>query len=244
MQKLNYELEVLVDGNRIKEYIHDGNVYVEGKENSPFSLRLTNNSWERKLFVPTIDGLSVMDGETASYSSRGYIVDPYSAVRVDGWRKSDSNVAEFFFSGMDKSYSKRLGKGTKNLGVIGVAVFSEKKKPIPIVRFHIDDDIKMGWDFGSERGSNTVVRCLSTSNFGGASLSAFSAQLGTGFGDNKRSEVIAVSYDRQDSPECVLELFYNSRKELEKMGVQLNREPVYVSPQSFPGQKYCKDPDN
>jgi hypothetical protein len=132
MQKSNYEVEVLVNGKPLKEYLHEGRMYVEGREGTTFSLRLRNSTGSRKLFVPSIDGLSVMNGEEARHDSSGYIVRPWSAVTVDGWRTSDESVAEFYFSRPDDSYRKRMERGN-NLGVIGVAVFSEKEMPQPVV---------------------------------------------------------------------------------------------------------------
>jgi len=110
MTKNNYEVEVLVNGRPVKEYSHEFRTYIEGKQKTTFSLRLKNNSSVRKLFVPSIDGLSVMDGKECSFDSSGYIVGPYSSITIDGWRTSDSEVAQFYFSDAKSSYRKRMGK--------------------------------------------------------------------------------------------------------------------------------------
>lgn len=129
MLKNNYEVEVLINGKAAKEFAHKGKVYIEGREGTRFSIRMKNNSYSRKLFVPTIDGLSVMNGEEGSYSSSGYIVKGHDSITIDGWRTSDSEVAEFYFSTPEGSYRKKMDKGN-NLGIIGVAVFDEKVQPI------------------------------------------------------------------------------------------------------------------
>src|SRR5207245_1882656 len=94
------------------------------RKDTKFSIKIRNNSYSRKLFVPTVDGLSIMDGKDADYHSGGYIVQGHSSITIDGWRTSDKDVAEFFFSSPEGSYRKQMHKGD-NLGIIGVAVFDE-----------------------------------------------------------------------------------------------------------------------
>lgn len=273
MIKNNCEVEVLVNGKPLKEYSHNGNLYVEGKKGSTFSIRLRNNSGKRKLFVPSIDGLSVMNGEECSFDSSGYIVRPYSSLTIDGWRISDNEVAEFYFSAPNDSYRKRMKRGN-NLGVIGVAIFDEKDKPVPPVtiiekhihphychsrwcgwcqRFHGCCDGCTGYHLTTSAGAGTFTLDASATN---ASLNvsnsvnalscsvksdSFSQQLGTGWGETKRSEVVSVEFERESSPCATFEIYYNTRQQLEAMGVDFRKEPVYVAPQAFPGQ-YCKPP--
>ena len=133
MLKSNFEFEVLVNGHPAKEYYHNGKYFIEGREGSRFSLRMRNNSSHRVLFVPTVDGLSIMNGKEASYKSQGYVVSSYDSLTIDGWRTSDNNVAEFFFSSPKGSYAGKKSKGG-NLGVLGCAVFKEKeRRPDPII---------------------------------------------------------------------------------------------------------------
>ncbi len=73
-----------------------------------------------------------------------------------------------------------------------------------------------------------------------------SQDVGTGFGQTKHSEVIIVEFDRESNPDAVLELFYNSRKQLSRIGVDINRQRYSISePNSFPNENgYCKRPRN
>lgn len=225
---------MLINGKPAKEYMSDWKTYIEGREGTKFSLRLRNNTSERKLFIPAIDGLSVMDGEDASEESGGYIVQPWSTITVDGWRKSNSEVAEFFFSSPKDSYRKCMKKGN-NIGVIGVLVFDEKQKPISNYNFYCNTNFK-----GTINTTPTFSR--STSGFSGQSVistSSVSNDLGTGWGDTKRSEVTAVDFKKTRYP-TTFEIYYNTREQLENMGISF-KEPVYVTPQAFPG-RYCKAP--
>ena len=257
MQKQNYEVEVLVNGKPLKEYKKDGRTYVEGRKGTTFSLRLRNNSWKRKLFIPSIDGLSVMNGGKASFDSSGYIVRPYSSITVEGWRTSDSEVARFYFSDPQDSYAEKIEKG-ENLGIIGVAVFDEKEKPQPFVInsyptvqqnclcHHCSPTYTIS-TYPSGTTNAIFGTCTSrTATAASLSLQASStrasakADLGTGFGESARSEVTSVEFER-GSQDTLFEIHYGTREWLEDKGVDLKREAVYIAPQAFPGQ-YCKPP--
>ena len=250
MLKNAYEVEVLINGTPAKEYTHEGKTYIEGREKTTFSLRLRNNSAGRKLFVPTIDGLSVMNGEEADYHSNGYIVPAHSAITIDGWRISDKEVAAFYFSSPEESYRRRMQKGN-NLGVIGVAVLDEENKwttpqPIPwIVPTtptyppcpHRDPWFPpfSPWICTTTDSVSNAMCCSQHEN------PTPSQKLGTGWGDQKTSEVTTVEFERASTPNTTFEIYYNTRGELERAGINFRKQPLYVTPQAFPGQ-YCRPP--
>jgi hypothetical protein len=127
-QSTNVTLEILVRGKPVREYKHtDGYTYIEGRKDSEFELRIRNNTSKRILAVPSVDGLSVMDGKPASSDSTGYIVGSYSSITIPGWRLDDSEVAKFLFEDEKRSYAEATGEGG-NQGVISVMVFEEKVK--------------------------------------------------------------------------------------------------------------------
>jgi len=132
MQIGSFELSVAVPSNggrttKIREYGHNGLTYVEGRKGQPFVLHFKNNSAERVLAVPSIDGVSVVDGNEATGLSRGYIVEAYSSIDIKGWRTSMDEVAEFVFEGKDGSYAKKGDiADSSNCGVIGCLVYEEK----------------------------------------------------------------------------------------------------------------------
>lgn len=120
----SYKFEVLINGSPVAEYSHESDTYIEGREGSEFTLRFKNTGSKRVLVVMSVDGLSVMDGETASYSSNGYIVDPYGSIKIPGWRLSDEEVAKFYFATKKDSYAKSKNKDL-DVGVVGCVVFEE-----------------------------------------------------------------------------------------------------------------------
>lgn len=119
------QLEVRVNGRPIKTYFHEGKTYVEGRKGSEYTLHVNNNSYSRKKFVVSVDGLNVISGDTNW--ERGYVLDPWQSVDIPGWRKDSDTVNPFFFSGIKGSYNQQNDSGEKkNIGVIGCMVFSEK----------------------------------------------------------------------------------------------------------------------
>lgn len=245
MVKRIYEVDVLVNGKPLKEYLHKTRTYVEGRKGTTFSLRLRNHSSERAVFVPTIDGLSVIDGKVASFDSRGYIVNAYDSVTVEGWRTSDHDIAKFFFSSPKDAYAHSKG-GDMNIGVIGCAVFKERPSDKKTTITYGTMDTPLFFDGRTYETSyvaysksldNAVVSCLSTSSI----PSEVEQRLGTGWGETKTSEVITLSFDRERDPCELFEIYYNTREELEKLGITF-KEPLYVTPNAFPGETYCEPP--
>jgi hypothetical protein len=251
MLKQNYEVEVLINGKAAKEYAHKGNVYIEGRKGTRFSIRIRNNSYSRKLFVPTIDGLSVMNGEEGDFNSGGYVVQGHNSITIDGWRTSNKDVASFYFSSPEGSYRRKMNKGN-NLGIIGVAIFDEKYNWPHVGTTYTTTNWPYNLNTTTSGMCNvsdspsynclsqqTKSMCCSLNNSG----SSQEQKLGTGWGEQKTSEVTTVTFEQESYPETVFEIYYNTREELEKAGINFKKEPLYVTPQAFPGQ-YCKPPKN
>jgi hypothetical protein len=130
-----FELAVEVDGRRIPEFGHKGRTYVEGRRGYRYQLKFRNNRAERVLVVPTVDGLSVVDGAPYHAESPGYVVQAYSAVTISGWRTSLSEVRSFEFSDKSGSYSGKT-VGQRNCGIIGAQVYSERRPQPSEVHIH------------------------------------------------------------------------------------------------------------
>jgi hypothetical protein len=123
-------------GGPLPSYFHFGSVFVEGQEGLGYAIRLTNNTAERVEAVVTVDGRDVISGQLGNFKKqRGYVLDPFATIRIDGFRQSFDQVAAFRFSGLQESYTARQGT-PQHAGVIGMAVFREKpqrqKKTGPI----------------------------------------------------------------------------------------------------------------
>lgn len=108
-----------------KEYGY-GRRLVAGEKNGSYSIQVRNRSHSALEIVASVDGLDVMNGRTASFSNRGYIVQPGTWLNIDGFRTSANSVASFKFAGVADSYANLRHGDTRNVGVIGIAVFSRK----------------------------------------------------------------------------------------------------------------------
>lgn len=250
-------VEVRVHGRPIKEYLHKGMTFVEGRKGSTFTLHIRNKSWQRLLVVPSIDGLSVMDGKEASFSSSGYVLDAGGSVDIPGWRLDDKQVAKFFFSEAAKAYAKQTGK-PRNVGVIGVAVFAELPLPYtltstggsfcdparwvyktadPLYTVHWGNTCTAGARGTSAHAANPDVSAHA------ALFNACSNEVGTGFGEAAEHQVSYTDFRRPEVPNEGVEIFYDTREGLVRRGVDLRVRPAVSRPNPFPKQHgFCTPP--
>ena len=99
--------------------------FVIGEEGRRYSIVVHNRSDLRLEVVLSVDGLDVLDGRPASVRKRGYVIPPRRTLVVEGFRRSDEEVAAFRFSPVRESYAQEKYRNTRNVGVIGIALFNE-----------------------------------------------------------------------------------------------------------------------
>jgi hypothetical protein len=100
--------------------------FVVGEEGRRYSIVVRNKSDLRLEIVLSVDGLDVIDGQKASLRKRGYLMNPRSQLVVEGFRQSTEAVAAFRFGPVRESYAAEKYHNTKNVGVIGAAIFNER----------------------------------------------------------------------------------------------------------------------
>lgn len=103
-----------------------GRRLVAGDAGSNYTIIVRNRSRSTLEIVASVDGLDVFDGKAASFSKRGYLVAPGKTLEIDGFRTSNDSVAAFTFSSVANSYANLRHGDTRNVGVIGIAVFTQK----------------------------------------------------------------------------------------------------------------------
>ncbi len=82
----------------------NGKNWVEAKNNTKFVIEVKNNLYRDILAVVSVDGLSVISGKQASLEHKnGYVISPYSNLKIKGWRTSLENVREFGFTSLIKN---------------------------------------------------------------------------------------------------------------------------------------------
>jgi len=105
---------------------YDSRSFIVGRKGGSYSVMLKNRCKCRLEVVLSVDGLDVIDGKTASVSKRGYVINPGDSLEVKGWRNGPDTEARFQFSTVAGSYANLAHGETRNVGVIGLAVFAEK----------------------------------------------------------------------------------------------------------------------
>ncbi len=117
----------LVDdmGRTLPGVAANGRTLIVGQDGARYRIIVRNATTARFEIVASVDGLDVIDGKPADPNRRGYIVDPHDTLVIDGFRTSDANVAAFRFGRVADSYAAQTS-GDRNVGVVGLAIFSER----------------------------------------------------------------------------------------------------------------------
>lgn len=205
------------EGQTLPVHYHRGRYYVAGRPGNEYQVVIRNRSGEDVLAVLSVDGVNAVTGETASTRQSGYVIGPWGAVEVKGWRKSLERTAAFYFTALPDSYAARTGR-PEDVGVIGVAVFRRKPAPPP-------EQLSRDW---SQRGS------AEASASAAAPRAKVEEKLGTGHGRNEHSPARYVDFERESStPNETVVLYYDSRPNLVARGVIREPRPLR-DPRPFP----------
>ncbi len=112
-------------GQTLPVTYHRGEYWIAGQPGAKYAIQIRNSRGPRVLAVTSVDGLNVLSGETADYGQSGYVFESGQRYGIEGWRKSDQEIAAFVFTASGDSYAERIGK-PRDMGVIGVALFRER----------------------------------------------------------------------------------------------------------------------
>jgi hypothetical protein len=130
MTNENYNVDILINDKPIRKYPFNNRLFIEARKGQKYSIRIKNNSYNRIMAVASVDGLCVLSGKIASEYGNGYVINGYNSLVIDGFRVSDTQVAEFLFDYKNSSYAATKEDGSEqNVGVIGIRLFQEKTKP-------------------------------------------------------------------------------------------------------------------
>lgn len=220
-------------GAWLPEYLSRGQQWVPGVPGHRYSVRLTNTTGERVMVVLSVDGVNAISGETAGTQQAGYVLGPWQSTEIAGWRKSMHDVAQFYFTDLPDSYAARTGR-PDNVGVIGVAVFRERRDPQPYYAPPIsrgENEYERDGRYRDQARNDQAGRsehkaaapaprssareAASADAYGGAQQS-----IGTGHGDREWSPVNRTEFVRASrSPAQVSQLRYDDVHNLVAMGI-------------------------
>jgi hypothetical protein len=125
-------------GSALPIYEHQGEYWVVGSSGSNYAISMQRRQGHgRTLAVTSVDGINVISGQTAAYLQTGYVLSGFGAYEINGWRKNLQEVAAFTFAAPNDSYASRTGRAA-NIGVIGVALFSEQQERLLMPRRELD----------------------------------------------------------------------------------------------------------
>ena len=224
---LDLQVVDLDQGSPLNKIPYSGRDYIEGKPGHRFTVALQNRTGERVLAVLSVDGVNAISGQTAGSSQAGYVLEPWQQVEIHGWRKSYSEVNEFFFTTFANSYATRTFR-PQNLGVIGVAAFRERRRePIAYEQPTPMTDAR-------ENSAADSAGRIARSEKSASAPSAMPQQIGTGYGERRYDPVTRTEFERESSrPNQLIALFYDSYEALVARGI-LSERGYRAQPEPFP----------
>jgi hypothetical protein len=223
-------------GRTLPVYSRHGKSWVGGTPGARYSIRLVNRTGSRVLGVLSVDGVNAITGDTAATGQSGYVLDPYQSAEIAGWRKSNSEVARFYFTPLPDSYAARTDR-PENVGVIGVAAFREYEEPVEISRNR---------SYLDKSAADSAKAPASPAPSAGTLARQAEERLGTGHGERETSVVSQTSFRKaSSSPDQISSIWYDSRERLAALGIipPPYRPPYTTEPQAFPGH-FVPDPGN
>ncbi|WP_353167380.1 hypothetical protein [Providencia sp.] len=118
-------------GRKMPMYRNNQGQYIlPAQEGQRYQLTIKNTDRNRIYEVVTsVDGIDVLNGRAGSYQNSGYLIRPRSEVTIEGFRKSQDQVAAFRFAAPQESYVNQNAQGDeRNIGVIGFALFEVREE--------------------------------------------------------------------------------------------------------------------
>lgn len=206
------QVEVVSDGSGSlgtiphKEFRQSGTwvrkQYLEAQRGDNYSIVVRNPLAQRVGVVIAVDGRNIISGGMSSLGSneRMYILGPYESATLEGWRTDLQSVNRFYFTDVPDSYAVRAFGDTSAMGVISVAVFREKVRPV----FRYGGKMKKELAPGPARGS---------------AQSSVDEAAGTGFGDKQYSPVVEVAFEPESVPLEKVLIKYEWREALCSKGI-------------------------
>lgn len=231
------------DGSDFPSFRSGGEVWIAGSEGQRYNLRLQNHSPERVEVVVTVDGRDVISGRLGDYvKQRGYVLDPFATLIIEGYRQSLDSVAAFRFADLADSYSAQLGTPV-HVGLIGVAVFRERSlakprqqplAPVTGEPFPGEDAVLPSPAAATAGGKARPRAERKGAGRDGEGMSWAAPepvnQLGTEYGESTFSPVEEVTFKRKHrrKPDQLLVLHYDSMAGLRARGIvdEPRREPL------------------
>jgi len=247
-------------GQTLPTYADDGRLYVAGTPGHRYSVRMVNRTGARVLAVLSVDGVNAVSGQNADTNQTGYVLDAWESTEIAGWRKNLDEIAQFNFTALPNSYAARTGR-PQNVGVIGVAVFTERvpawREREAIAKDAAPPPPPMAQPSMEMQRSDAATGTAARAGAGAPAAPTDAAKpaprakaesyarseerLGTGHGAREYAHVDQTTFERASRhPAETLAVWYDSYSNLVAQGI-IARPVARTEPQPFPGA-FVPDP--
>jgi hypothetical protein len=234
----NFSVSLLAGhGGSLRTFSHHGRSFVLGEPGDRYVIRIQNPTARRVEAVISVDGRDAVSGQAADFvRQRGYLIEPFGSVTVEGFRTSFDEVRAFRFTDPDDSYAGRMGT-PENVGVVGVAFFPERERtPQPIAR--------RGW---RTTDAPRASREGAAKRKADAAANGRANNLGTEFGEARMSSVVEVSFVRENAtrPAQIVTVHYDDASGLEARGIDVfgaRLQPTIRESVPFPQARFAQPP--
>jgi hypothetical protein len=228
-----FDVEVLVGGRPLAQYLARGRRYIEALKGAEYELRIRNPLGVRVAVALAVDGMNTIDARRSSaWNASKWVIESYQTITIRGWQMSGERARRFYFTSERDSYGAKLGQ-TANLGVIS-AVFFRERQPVAVVRPPRPYEDGGGRDQEkTERSSNAPEASAGTSSGaarqkrGDAYPAPDDESAATGIGRNVRNDVRWVNLDLDSRPAGEISIRYEYRDALIRLGIMPRPYPAY-----------------
>jgi len=205
-------IDILVDGVAQRRYAHEGRWYVEARKGKEYAIRMRNPYSVRVAVALSVDGLNTIDArQTTAAAARKWVLGPYETVTIRGWQTSQTEARRFEFTTEERSYGHALGK-TANLGVISAVFFKERRSNL-MTEASKDSRHRSGpAPSAAPEGQRADASASSAKR-------AEEEYAATGMGGRTDHAVTQVWLDLEDAPAQTVNIRYEFRAQLVKLGV-------------------------
>jgi hypothetical protein len=214
-------VEIMVKGVSQPKFVHNGRLYVEALKGREYSIRLRNPYPVRVAVALSVDGLNTIDArETSARDARKWVLGPYEIVTISGWQTSQTEARRFEFTTEAQSYGAALGK-TQNLGVITAAFFKERApSALPDSSNQERSRRDQAAPPAAPAASAIPAEPRQEAADGAASRSTLADEYAaTGMGRRTDHAVTQVWLDLEDSPSQTVNIRYEFRPQLVRLGI-------------------------
>ena len=237
-------VSVFVDGTSVPLHHRGDRWYLEAREGSEYAVQVANLTSERLGVALQVDGLDAISGErsVAAWASsppgRLYVLDPWAATVIRGWRTSLDEVQRFTFVDERASYAERSGKANARMGWIEVVVYRERERPAVVgepgrigsQRKQSDAAPRAGEAAGAAGARSRDAAAAPQARSGEAEPEPAEKRAdvaggarrtypGTGWGPRTEDRVVVVAFEPERRPTERITLRYEYRETLVALGI-------------------------